>query len=195
MIFSSKFENKPVAGKIIAASMICLSVSACGFDRRINPVLPTHVGSEVDALATDANRRLVLSQKRITDGKENRFVCAEPSPDTVEALAASLKASAKSNRASGNVTEAGFERTLATSAGLLLRRSQGLQFYRDAIFALCQGAMNGITDKERIAELFAEISVRSADLIKAEINSPGWAKPPTVTVINAPVAAPVTPTK
>ncbi len=188
MIKISNFENTSVAGKIIAVSLICVSVTACGFDRRINPVLPTRVGSEVDALATDANRRLVLSQTGTkSNGQKTRFVCAEPSPDTVEALAASLSASGSSKRANGNVTEAEIKRTLATSAGLLLRRSQGLQFYRDAVFALCQGAMNGIRDEDAIAKQFKELTELSANLIRAEITSAAWATQPTIQVVNAPV--------
>ena len=114
-------------------------------------------------------------------------MCAEPAADVAEALAASLSASASASRSESEQVKAELERQLATSIGALIKRSQGLQFFRDGVFALCQGAMNGFGDEKAIQHEFGELRKTAERLIMKEIQTPGWHKPVSIT-INAPVA-------
>jgi hypothetical protein len=79
-------------------------------------------------------------------------ICPEPPPDVGQAVASSLAAALTGNvtaaqgQALGNVGEAtvgtALQQAFSTSITPLLRRSQGLQYHRDAIFYLCIAYIN-----------------------------------------------------
>lgn len=168
-----------------------LTLSACdqGFGGELDPVIGTTVGPDIHAVATRADRRLVITaQMKPTPAGNDRAVCAEPSPDAIASLAASVNASLSGTRADDSFA-AQRAAALATATSGLVKRSQGLQFYRDGIFALCQGAMNGLRREEDIAYLrtaYATLQQDAKDLILAEIQSQGW-HTQTIPVIAAPV--------
>jgi hypothetical protein len=74
--------------------------------------------------------------------------CAEPSPDVAESISSSLRAAATASVAQGNTATAAAAITaakdLSTSLSTLFIRTQGVQFMRDALYALCQDKMNGV---------------------------------------------------
>lgn len=162
------------------APLVCLPLlAACdgGFGGKLDPVIATSIGPEVHALATGANRRLVVTAKvREDDDSEALVICAEPSPDAIEALAASVNASLDARDGERSL-EAERASAITTAASGLLKRSQGLQFYRDGIFALCQASMNGLRRKEDVRALalaYQELQKDAKELILAEIRSQGW---------------------
>ena len=103
-----------------------------------NPVGPVRISTNISA-------------DRLGVGRHGQ-ICPEPPPDVGQAVASSLAAaltgnvSAAPGQALGNVGEAAvgtaFERAFSTSITPLLRRSQGLQYHRDAIFYLCIAYIN-----------------------------------------------------
>lgn len=137
------------------------------------PVIEDKVGGSIRTLAVTAERRAIIfgdkNGQRTTDQ-----ICAEPSPDIAESLVSSLRAVAEATVNKGVAeTTANFEinKTLATAIATLFTRSQGVQFFRDNMYALCQAHMNGAIDKEKFGVEFTRISNLSATLIRKEIPS------------------------
>ena len=182
-------------------AICCATLGACegNFGGRLDPVIASSLGPDVDALSTGADRRLVLASQvtryagrripqadgstlTVNEAGKELVVCAEPAPDVAEALAASLSASASASRSENEKVEAALERQLATSIGALVKRSQGLQFFRDGVFALCQGSMNGINNPKVIAEEFEALRLNAVKLIEKEIMTEAWNTPVQVTI-------------
>lgn len=175
----------------------CFFAVACGAagltEPKTNPVIEDSIktsnGAVLGTLATTAERRLVLVPLA---GKHVGKFCAEPSPDAAESLVASFKASLEASGKAENSAEAKlkseFARSLATSAGSLTKRSQGLQMFRDGVFALCQARMNEfLTDAEFVEQTW-RLRQEAGKLIDAEIRQPNWNAVPTITIIEAPTA-------
>ena len=172
----------------LAGSMSLLS--ACGTslfaDLKTNPVIEDRISDAAGTLATTAERRLVLLP--LDPANRGKF-CAEPSPDAAESIASTFRAAleAEASAKSEGVDAAGklkaeFARNLLTSVAAHTRRTQGLQFYRDGVFAYCQARMNGFMnhDEYRVAMQF--LRQEAVKLIDAEIKTDNWGKLPTVTV-------------
>ncbi len=134
----------------------------------------------VTTFATIPSRRMVIVKKN-DNGKcenneeiDNIIICAEPSPDVSDNIASSLaaaitaKASASGNN-SGQELSANISKELITNAQYLLKRSQGLQLYRDGMYNLCQARMNGIIDNNTYKKKASELLNIAIDLIKIEI--------------------------
>ncbi len=124
---------KTVFGLIILFLLIAL-LQGCG-PYLHRPIIKTNVGNH-PALAVSADRRLVIAN---TDKKT---VCAEPSPDAAQALLSIFSIGEEKTGTTGTKSQLGFTELLQTTPFQLFMRSQGVQFYRDSIFALCQMAMN-----------------------------------------------------
>ena len=69
-----------------------------------------------------------------------------------------------------------------TSVAALTRRTQGLQFYRDGVFAYCQARMNGFMSQDEYRVAMQFLRQDAVKLIEAEINTENWGKLPTATV-------------
>lgn len=157
---------------------------------RTDPVIASRIDNRVSALATGAERRLVLtSQTRLKEGGAkggNLLVCAEPSPDAVEALSSSVEASIAAQRGGDQSANIDAANRLATSVALAMRRTQGLQLFRDGVFALCQGAMNGLRDAKDpeviYQKAFGDLVQTSAKLIELELKGEAWKTMPQVVV-------------
>jgi len=207
--FISKRSVRGIVGVLLATGM-----SGCGVQHftepTTNPSIEKNFGKGYSSLVTTADRRIVIS----SNSKHTRvpqMVCAEPSPDAISSIAASFGAQAEGSNtdAAGNKQSisAAFARGVATSAGALARRSQGVQFFRDGVFALCQGAMNGIATpppevlavmtreekliaakegREHIAQLFGELIVNASKLISEEVGNDEWHKSYSLQKIDAP---------
>ena len=138
-------------------------------------------------LATIAQRRLALI--RFEDGK----FCAEPPPDAVDNLSATLSAAfsggTKKVDASAQLSSA-----IATVAKQLFYRSQGLQLYRDGMFTLCNAYLNGAVDELAFSQKHEALLNVTKELINAEIpylqyikaDTTGAPTPPTPPVLTPP---------
>ncbi len=207
--FNFKRSARGVFALALAAGM-----SGCGAqfftEPATNPSIEKNFGKGYSSLVTTADRRIVIS----SDSKYThvpQMVCAEPSPDAISSVAASFGAQAKAGitDAAGNTQEASaaFARGVATAAGALSRRSQGVQFFRDGVFALCQGAMNGIATpppdiwalmtkeekikaaeagREKLDLLFKLLVAKSSELIAKEVDKDEWHKSYKLQAIPAP---------
>ncbi len=113
-------------------------------------------------------------------GKEGEY-CAEPSPDSIESLAAafSLAASGSGTKLESMSAElrTDFAKTLATTAASIFRRTQGVQLYRDGAFLLCQAMMNGYMDAYEYRQALKFLRLDAVDLIKEEMKGKAWNTP------------------
>jgi len=166
--------------KAICLCLLCASLSACGLswvaEPKTNPVLEDRIGlwgkQPVGTLATTAERRVVLVRIAEDDTKTFGKFCAEPPPDAAEnianKMAAAIEAAAKvpEGEASAKME---YAKQLATNVQNLFHRSQGLQFYRDGMFNLCQSYLNNIIDERQFIEKAYTLQSMSYNLIHYEL--------------------------
>ncbi|MXX98598.1 MAG: hypothetical protein F4Y58_01635, partial [Gammaproteobacteria bacterium] len=149
-----KHSVKPLL--ILGLSITVILLQGCGAHRE-NPTIEISIGEKYDGYAVSAERRLVLAK--------GDSICAEPSPDAAQALlslfslSGSLGGTAAGNMSAGTATQqretggqagadagvnarAAMSELIQTTPFQLFNRSQGVQFYRDSIQALCQMTMN-----------------------------------------------------
>jgi len=164
-----------------------LTLSGCGtsyfIEPKSNPVIEDKIGGLIGTLATTAERRIVLVPY---DGENKGKFCAEPSPDTAEALAstfsAALDASASVQGKGQASLKAELAKSLLTSVAALTKRSQGLQFFRDGMFALCQSRMNNFIDNKGYLEQLILLRTVSQTMIMKELEHPNWNSLPPIKI-------------
>lgn len=138
------------------------ALSGCGIsalsDRRVNPLIYEQIdplinlpffSQDVEALGMTPERRLTIFKRtKVDENRSERLFCSEPSPDVAESLAYSFQLAAEAaaeQTGKGNTSGAlNFGKNLASQASQLFVRTQGLQFFRDASFQLCQMYLNGV---------------------------------------------------
>ena len=139
----------------------------------------------VRAASTRAERRIILFERNPTGVLK---VCAEPPAEALQALSSTsdLRAAIEKGKTGGPLSKlsAQGEFGLATAVQSAFRRTQGLQFYRDGAYQLCQALINGLFDGETdggakgkkgdyLSQL-KKLQKRAADLIEQEIKQPGF---------------------
>lgn len=145
---------------------VCLNGCAYYFTQR-PPIMERKMGSpfseSVGVLATSADYRIVYVQI-----KPGSPICAEPPPDVAghfaSAFAASLSASPADRPASAEV-----QSKLAVSMQQLVKRSQGLQHFRDSATDLCIDMSNGFISKQQYFAEKSALRIRAFELIKLEL--------------------------
>ena len=101
-------------------------------------------------VALTAERRLILTKR----GTNNVLVCAEPHPDVAEALVDIFRSNTQALLGNTEL-RADIATLLSTAPFSVFQRSQGVQFYRDSTFALCQMALNGWIETSRKPDISA----------------------------------------
>jgi len=148
--------------------VISLLISGCGYYLTARPpVMERKLGApfneSVGALATAADYRMVYV-KISPDAK----LCAEAPPDAASQFASSFAASLSASPANRPLS-AEAQTSLAVAMKQLFKRSQGVQFYRDGAFFLCNMYLNGaISSQQYLSELQA-LRVATTTLILEEI--------------------------
>lgn len=99
------------------------------------------------SLAIDVKQRVVFSQQRKNkDGVQIGVVtCAEPSPDALTVVSASLGGSLGLSAPQGNTT-ANLAAALSESGAFVGLRTQSIQLLRDAMYRLCEAYAAGAVD-------------------------------------------------
>lgn len=134
-------------------------ISGCGFSalthRDSNPVVKDDsislgvIGDkyrdDFTTFSTTASRRMVV----VLQNKQETKICSEPSPDVGEAFATAV-ANAIDLKAPVEGVPLEFSnqyaRSVMTQIASLLKRSQGIQLYRDAMHSLCVDRLNKWTN-------------------------------------------------
>lgn len=114
-----------------------------------NSIHHTFKPDEGTSISIDAKQRAIYTvTKRFGDGTEWKAICAEPSPDALAALSASLGVDAAT---AGKALGAAFaSQEGAASIGL---RTQTITILRDAMYRLCEGYASGALDDIAYARL------------------------------------------
>lgn len=162
--------------KIIAAIIMVPMLSGCGFSMFVPPkensIIEDQVGEKLyRTVSTTSERRLIIINDS-ADPDYRGLYCAEPSPDSADNLVSSITAYLKAKQNSGPSeigAEAGFDKMLATTVQQLGTRSQGLQFFRDGTYALCQAYMNNTVSEEEYVQKLDKILNISRELIEIEL--------------------------
>lgn len=122
-------------------------------------------GQTVGTLATIAQRRLVLVRMD-TNGT---VFCAEPPPDAVDNITRSFGGSLSMAETKELQSTLALLSKLETKAEALFSRSQGVEFFRHGLYALCQNSANGkLTDANLDSNLNLLIN-KAAEIIKMEL--------------------------
>lgn len=123
----------------------CANLLSIHRQRNITPA-GAGLGGGAEITLIDAKQRAVISTQRMGKGGQARtVVCAEPSPDALQAIAASSALSYRDaeDRLAQIATQISEQ---ASSIGL---RTQSIQLLRDAMYRICEGyAAHAIDDDE-----------------------------------------------
>ena len=135
-------DGRPVRKLLASTALACVMLSGCAGGKIFEPY-----DADKTSVSMDARQRVILSVDRVgPDGVKRRIVCAEPSPDTIAAAAASAGLS-------GGVSGIPEAPTLAADvAGNAARSEQAayigarnatIQLLRDGLYRACEAYMNG----------------------------------------------------
>lgn len=150
--------------RLLALSTLLLSLTGCGlsmFAGQKTPVIEDKVGSwsnhQVGTLAVTTDRRVVLVRLQgDSEGGAGRF-CAEPPPDAGQNLTSALTAMLDVSAEKLDATlKAELAKSFASNFQSFVKRSQGLQLYRDAMYNLCQGYLNHALEKGEVKTISGE---------------------------------------
>lgn len=159
---------------VCAAAILLVTGCSTFTSPKEQPVIEDKIGGNIGTLAVTAERRVIIFGRDKSDPTKIQQICAEPSPDVAESLVSSLKAVAEASIKKGDAeTNAGLEisKSLATAISMVFTRSQGVQFFRDNMYALCQAHLNGSISTSQFTDEFKRVRELSAELIKQEIPS------------------------
>ncbi len=145
--------------------VLVLALSGCAsyFTPR-PPVFEDRLGiwgrEKIGTLATAPDYRVIIVQL-VPETK----LCAEAPADAAGQFASTFAAAFSTPQ---QITAEG-RAAMAVAIKQLFKRSQGVQFYRDGAFALCNAYLNGVLTKDEYAKELRELRIVVAELIKTEI--------------------------
>lgn len=120
-------------------------------------------GESVGVVATAADYRMVYV--KISD---DAALCAEAPPDAAAQFASTFAAALKTTQPQVPLS-ADAQVGLAVAMKQLFKRSQGVQFYRDGAFFLCNMYLNGAINKQQYFTELQSLRVTASNLISTEI--------------------------
>jgi len=91
------------------------------------------------SLSIDAKQRLLLVTNKGGQNRDERVVCAEPSPDAMVGVAAALGLEAGVGQYTGKASG-----SFAEAVAQLGDRTQTVQILRDGLYRFCEAYMNGL---------------------------------------------------
>jgi hypothetical protein len=142
-------------------------------------------GAVLSSISTDASYRSAYillnsgADRGAAGQKEQRYpgqFCPEPPPDVAQAVSAALTAALEATVTPPGGALAGkggidVGNALVTSVAPLVKRTQGLQFFRDKLFYTCVAYLNGaLAEDEYRQQLLSSAELASA-LIALELTS------------------------
>ena len=150
-----------------------LTLSGCGLNMFAGskaPMVIDDVGDRVGTVAVATDRRLVLVRLQENSASEAGRFCTQPPLDAdqnvTSALAAMRDLSTDKIDASVKVALA---RSFAQILPAFVRRTQGLQLYREAMYNLCQNYLNHAIKDDALQTQSLKILDVSVKLIEQEL--------------------------
>jgi len=149
---------------LLGAAIVALAITLGGC--AVTPSVRVHplTAGQPTIVDLDASARAIIMIPR-ADGK-GMSVCSEPSPDVAMSAVASMLAQVKLDNPNVDVqTKLDFQ----TAVIDLARRSQFINFQREALFRLCEQGMNQNLSSEQIFVLYQQVMQTSLKLAEAEL--------------------------
>jgi len=146
-----------------------------------------------ESLSLDAKQRIVLVTQHGGKERNQKIVCAEPSPDALSATAASFSGAAAVTipTAQGNAGgSGGLAGGSSESVASLAMRTQTIQLLRDGYYRLCEAYMNGAIDQNQYNVVLVNIDRLMTTLLGID----GIAGTRNVAPVTISAAAPATTT-
>lgn len=143
--------------------LLVLTLLLSGCSANWNSIYRTH-DFQLPQVAQGRQKSVFLdiNQRAIISG--NDTICAEPSPDAMQAYAAQLAASGTlSDRAKAELAAA-----VQTSAAYIGVRSKNIQLFRDEFYRLCEARMNDTLDDAQYNFFLARLQRYSVALAAVE---------------------------
>ncbi len=139
-------------------------------------------GAVLSSISTDASYRsayILLNSGADRGAGLQRHpgqFCPEPPPDVAQAVSAAITAALKGaitppEGATAADISAEFGNALATSVAPLVRRNQGLQFFRDKMFYTCVAYLNGALPEDEYRRQLSWSAELASSLIALELIS------------------------
>jgi hypothetical protein len=117
----------------------------------------------------DASRRGTIITYKNANGQP-MTTCAEPAPDVALALTSKLLGEVKVTPPSGGTAvDAKAEAEFRSNVVDLAKRTQTIMFVREAMYRLCEQALNGHLPQGAVQKLYQEILELSVKLAEAEV--------------------------
>jgi len=144
----------------LAALILVPTISGCAsyFTPR-PPIVEDRVGvwgsEKVATLATAPDYRVVYIRLA-----EDAKLCAEAPADAAAQFGSTFAAALTSPTGGPTPLTAEAKLGLAVAMKQLFTRSQGIQFFRDGVFALCNMYLNGVLDSAQYREEVSKLTVR-----------------------------------
>ena len=133
---------------------------------------PNASDSVGEAIAVPPKRRIVIVMVKPKDGERGRY-CAEPPPDVspelLEQIKALVDADAKVGGEQPGKTQTQGQKNYMEIAQRLVRRTQGVQWFRDGLYSLCQLYVNDAIKGADVKHAFDDLVRTSSELIKIEL--------------------------
>jgi hypothetical protein len=162
---------------LFAASML----SGCAYLTHYK----SDLGQPQTGVSVDIKQRMVLLNKKAQASDEWQRICAEPSPDALSSLGASLGAGIL--RPSGSNTQVAA--ALNESAAYVGLRTQSIQLMRDAMYRACEAFMSGAIEKDDYLFLQRRFQAQVVGLLAIEQLTGAIAAPPVSVHTNASAGA------
>jgi hypothetical protein len=125
-------------------SMLIISIAIACIAGCTQPIFKTVNIDQGYGYSIDAKQRLILITNKGGPNRDQRIVCAEPSPDALTAQAAAI--AAQGGTPTVGIGFGGGSSEAAASIGL---RTQTIQLLRDGYYRLCEAYLNGLLSKEQ----------------------------------------------
>lgn len=169
-----------IPGRFGIAALVALSLGGCAAQSLSD-------SNSLDGVTTDATRRIVVTGTR----KDGRMVtCAEPSPDALKALGASLAATLTDPKTQINAgVSAAFQQSL-TQIGV---RTATIQMLRDGLYRACEAYMNDALDEADYVLITTFFPQTAATL--TAIEALGYGQFPANAAVGATATGTITDTK
>jgi hypothetical protein len=120
--------------------VLCISSSGCAYFTHYKD----RAALDESSYSLDAKQRVVLSlASEEGRSRTGRYVCAEPSPDALSAIAAPGALEAQVAGQGGGAASVSLNEAVA-SMGL---RTQTIQLLRDGLYRACEAYLNGAIDE------------------------------------------------
>ncbi len=128
------------------------------------------------SFSLDGKQRVVLVTDRGSVSNNKRVVCAEPSPDVLVGIAASVSG-ALDVAGKGSAQAAA---SMAEAVQSIGRRSQTIQLLRDGLYRACEAYLNGAINEEEYKLIISRVDDFAVTMMAIDGLTGGQNVPPTV---------------